>query len=374
VKIKNIIIYYPSFERGGVEKILVNISKFFIEKKINVNLVTIKNKNNNFLKQSRYFKITNIVVKKNFIFNRYTTSLACLLPLIRVMKSKNNADTIVHSMQSNILAIIAAKIFSFKVVARNSEDAISSTKHAEEKVFSKIIFLIKFLFYHIADGIITNSKGSANSLNKFLINKSLVKYIYNPYLTKNKILLAKKNNYKKKDIILTVGRLCKQKNFKDLILAFEIFQKKYTNYQLHIIGNGYEKKMLLNIIKELKLEKKVFLMGWQSKVDANYHKAKLFVLPSVYEGLGNVLIDAINHSVPCIATNCKSGPKEILDNGKGGYIVPVKNISALSDKMIFAIKNKKITQEKVKFSKKRLFRFNSETQSKKYLNYLNSIL
>ena len=115
-------------------------------------------------------------------------------------------------------------------------------------------------------------------------------------------------------------------------------------------------------------------MGWQSKVDANYHKAKLFVLPSVYEGLGNVLIDAINHSVPCIATNCKSGPKEILDNGKGGYIVPVKNISALSDKMIFAIKNKKITQEKVKFSKKRLFRFNSETQSKKYLNYLNSIL
>ena len=81
MKIKNIIIYYPSFERGGVEKILVNISKFFIEKKINVNLVTIKNKNNNFLKQSRYFKITNIVVKKNFIFNRYTTSLACLLPL-----------------------------------------------------------------------------------------------------------------------------------------------------------------------------------------------------------------------------------------------------------------------------------------------------
>ena len=374
MKIKNIIIYYPSFERGGVEKILVNLSKFFSEKKINVNLVTIKNKNNSFLKQNKFFKIFNIAVRKNFILNRYTTSLACLLPLIRAMKNKSNTDTIIHSMQSNVAAIIIAKIFGFKVVARNSEDPISSTKYAEEKIFSKIIFMIKFLFYHMADGIITNSKGSANSLNKFLFNKSLVRYIYNPYLTKEKIKLTKKKNYYKKNIILTVGRLCKQKNFKDLILAFKIFQKQYDNYQLHIIGDGYEKQKLFNLIKVSKLEKKVFLRGWKKKIENDYQKADLFVLPSIYEGLGNVLIDAINHSVPCIATNCKSGPKEILDNGKGGYIVPVKNISALSKKMIFAIKNKKITRKKIKFSKKRLFRFNSENQCKKYLNYLNNIL
>lgn len=374
MKIKNIIIYYPSFERGGVEKILVNISKFFIEKKINVNLVTIKNKNNNFLKQSKYFKITNIVVKKNFIFNRYTTSLACLLPLIRVIKSKNNTDTIVHSMQSNILAIIAAKIFGFKVVARNSEDAISSTKHAEEKVFSKIIFLIKFLFYHIADGIITNSKGSANSLNKFLINKSLVKYIYNPYLTKNKILLAKKNNYKKKNIILTVGRLCKQKNFKDLIIAFRNFHAKNPEYKLHIFGDGYEKVMLKNLINSLKLNNNVFLKGYRKDLKSEYKKAKLFVLPSIYEGLGNVLIEALNYSVPCISTNCKSGPSEILSYGRGGYIVPIKNIDALTKTLLNSINNYDTSIKKMKYGKKKLNRFLISTQSTKYLEELNSVL
>ena len=116
--------------------------------------------------------------------------------------------------------------------------------------------------------------------------------------------------------------------------------------------------MLLNIIKELKLEKKVFLMGWQSKVDANYHKAKLFVLPSVYEGLGNVLIDAINHSVPCIATNCKSGPKEILDNGKNGLIFKSNNSESLIENIILF--------EKLSNNELKVLKINAKKKSKEF--------
>ena len=181
-------------------------------------------------------------------------------------------------MQSNIFAIIISKIFGFKVVARNSEDPISSTKYADEKFFSKIIFVLKFLFYHLADGIITNSKGSANSLKKFLINKSIVKYIYNPYLTKKKLLLSNKKNYKRKNIILSVGRLTKQKNFVDLISAFKIFQKKYPSYELHIIGDGNEKNKLKNLVKNYKLEDKIFLEGWKKNIHNDYKKAKLFCI------------------------------------------------------------------------------------------------
>jgi len=374
VKIKNIIIYYQSFEKGGVEKILVNLSKYLIKKKINVNLVTIKNNNNNFLKENKYFKINNARVKKSLILNRYTTSFACLMPLIRIIKTKNNSDTVIHSMQSNVLAIIIAKIYGFKVVVRNSEDPISSTKYADEKFFSKIIFVLKFIFYHFADGIVTNSKGSENSLKKFLIRKSIVKYIYNPYLTEKKIVSSKKNNYQKKDIILSVGRLTKQKNFKDLIMAFKIFQSKNVNYKLNIIGDGSEKQNLKNIIKNHKLKGKVILSGWKKNIHNEYKEAKLFILPSIYEGLGNVLIDAVNYSIPCIATNCKSGPSEILDHGKGGYIVPINDYNSLAQKMTFAVKNKNITNQKIKFSKKRLFRFNSESQCAKYLKYLNKVL
>ena len=94
----------------------------------------------------------------------------------------------------------------------------------------------------------------------------------------------------------------------------------------------------------------------------------------MYEGLGNVLIDAINYSLPCVATNCKSGPNEILDHGKGGYIVPIDNSKALAKKMIFALDKTNISNKKIKYSQKRQFRFNSEKQCNKYLNYLDNIL
>ena len=72
------------------------------------------------------------------------------------------------------------------------------------------------------------------------------------------------------------------------------------------------------------MNKKIFLIGYEENLEKIYKQSKLFVLPSIYEGLGNVLIDALNFRLPCIATNCKSGPEEILCKGKAGYIVPIK--------------------------------------------------
>ena len=78
-------------------------------------------------------------------------------------------------------------------------------------------------------------------------------------------------------------------------------------------------------------------------------KSKLFVLTSLYEGLGNVLIDAVNHDVPCISTSCKSGPQEILLDGKGGYILKNNNVTELSNTMSYCIKNYDKAEKKIKF-------------------------
>ena len=75
-----------------------------------------------------------------------------------------------------------------------------------------------------------------------------------------------------------------------------------------------------------------------------------------------------------MATYCKSGPSEILDNGKGGYLVPINNSEILSKKINYVIENEKINKEKINFSKKRQKRFYCETQCEKYLNYLNKVL
>ena len=119
------------------------------------------------------------------------------------------------------------------------------------------------------------------------------------------------------------------------------FLKKYDNFKLFIIGDGYQKNYLQKIIDNKKLNKKVFLKGYKNNLNKYYKQAKLFVLPSVYEGLGNVLIDAINYSVPCVSTTCKSGPSEILCNGKGGELVPINNVDQLNHKMIKSIQRQK---------------------------------
>ena len=100
----------------------------------------------------------------------------------------------------------------------------------------------------------------------------------------------------------------------------------------------------------------------------------IFVLSSIYEGLGNVLIDAIKYNVPCVSTNCPSGPNEILLNGSGGYLVKPKSPKLLAKKMLFSIDYYQESLLKNSKAKKKLSRFLVVKNSKKYFNYLESFL
>ena len=285
----------------------------------------------------------------------------------------NNSNTIVHSMQSNFIPIVISKILNFKIVIRNSEDAIESIKYSENKFLSYLIFLLRFVFYNFADFIVTNSKGSAKSLEIFVINKKKIRHIYNPYVTEEMIKKSK-IKVKKKNIVMAAGRITIQKNFVFLIDAFKKSSLIKKGYILNIFGKGYLEKKIKLKLKSEKLNKSVFLKGWSKDLTQEYKKSKIFVLPSLYEGLGNVLLEAINYGLITVATNCKSGPKEILMNGKGGLIVPINNIEILAKTLDNIVLNEKIVKKKLNIAKKKLKRFDYKLQSEKYLNLLNSVL
>ena len=140
------------------------------------------------------------------------------------------------------------------------------------------------------------------------------------------------------------------------------------------MGDGELKDNLKDLVENLKLQNKVIFTGWKNNMDIYYKSSKLFVLNSIYEGLGNVVIDAVNYNLPIITTNCKSGPSEIIDNGKGGYMVPIQNPSKLASQIIYCLKNYKLSIKKSKYAKKRISRFLCETNSKKYLDFINYTL
>ena len=371
MKLKHIILYYPSMERGGVEVNLKHLIKYFTEKKIKVSLISskldlgdikIKKKNLYFIKTKSKFKFM-------LLPHRLQAAIFSIKNLISAFSKHEKNRSVVFSMQSSMISIIISKIFGMKVVARNSEDPISSTRYARNYFLAIIVFLLRFFIYNFANGILTNSYGSKKSLELFVLNKKKIKTIYNPYLLK----IKNNNKNKRKNIILSIGRLSKQKNFETLIRGFSIFVKKFPKFKLIILGDGPEKIKLNNLINDLNNQNKIFLKGWVKKTDKYFLSAKVFVLTSLYEGLGNVFIDAVNNEIPSIYTNCKSGPNEILLNKKGAYQIKLKDYEDLSQKLEQCIKNYSKSKVMIKNAKKKINRFYYKSTCPNYLNYLEKI-
>ena len=367
--LKKIIIFYPSFERGGVEIILLNLIKFFLKKKIEIVLITSNIKKGIFknkLFQSQILKVKSF----SLIPDRISKALGASKILVNELEKSDKRNTIVLSLQGSSLAIIVSKFFGFKIVVRNAEDAISSTFFAENRIQSSIILFLKIILYNLSDKIISNSKGSGNSLKKIFINKKKIFPIYNPYLKK----ISKKSKKKRFNNLLSVGRLTKQKDFYNLIISFSFIKDQIPNYKLIIIGDGHLKNELQNLVESLGLKKRIILTGWKKNLKKYYLNSKLFILNSVYEGFGNVLIDAINYDLPIITTNCKSGPNEIINYGKGGFVTPIRNPKLLSKKILFCITNYKLAQKKSIYAKKNIKKFDCEINCEKYFKLINKTI
>ncbi len=366
-KLKNLVVLYPTFGTGGVTNNLVNFVNFCTNKKIKVYLISDIKKKDKKLFGKNFIKFVNLNSRLlNIKSGRTLTSLFSILELVKLFNNLNSEKTIIFSFQSHILPIIISKIFSWKIIIRNSEDSIEATKFADDKFFAYFTLLLKFLFYRFSNGIITNSIKSKNSLDKLAKNKT--KLIFNPYL--KKIYHYKK--LKRKNLVLSVGRLCKQKNQSDIIRAFNIFLKKYPGFKLLIIGHGPHHKKLVNLSTKLKLNKNIKFLGRKTDIKKYYLKSKIFAFPSLYEGLPNVLIDSLNYNLPAISTRC-SGAEDILGKNYSEYI-PHNDYLSLAKKMINVINqydSKVLTMLKIR---KKLNKFMIKDQSLEYLKYCNQIL
>ena len=175
MKIKHLIVYYPSMERGGIENNLPILINYFAKKNIRVTLISSKfiKKNTNLkLKKITFLRIQS---KFNFLFipNRLITALAGVKKLLMALSYSKKNETVVLSMQSSMVSILVSRICGFKVVARNSEDALSSTLYADNYVLSYAVFILRFFIYNLATGILTNSYGSKHSLSFFIIKKKI---------------------------------------------------------------------------------------------------------------------------------------------------------------------------------------------------------
>ena len=170
-KLKKIIIFYPNSERGGVINNLIHISNY-LSNYYEIHLITdeknIKkfkfNKNIKFIQFERLNRAFNI-------FYKFFSTIKAAYTLYFNLRKNSKENTVVFSVQSHILAIIACKILNFRIIIRNSEDILASVLYADNYFKAVIIFILKFFTYNFSTKIITNSKKSLYSLKKIVFSK-----------------------------------------------------------------------------------------------------------------------------------------------------------------------------------------------------------
>ena len=140
-------------------------------------------------------------------------------------------------------------------------------------------------------------------------------------------------------VLVAAGRLVRQKGFDLLISAFATVSARHPDWRLRIFGWGAKRAKLAAQIEELGLTGQVTLEGPSRKLDEELTAASGYVLSSRFEGLPMVLLEAITAGVPAVAFDCPTGPREIIDDGRTGLLVPPQDVAALADGMTRLIEN-----------------------------------
>ena len=166
-------------------------------------------------------------------------------------------------------------------------------------------------------------------INKKIFDKDKISVLKDPIIDISKINVLKKANtinlFDKKKYFLSIGRFSKQKNFLFLIQCFNLIIKKYPQSNLLIIGEGELKSEIKILIDKLDLSEKIKILPFQKNIFNYLYQCECFILSSLWEDPGFVLIEAASLGIPIISSNCPNGPVEFLDNGNGGFLFKSNN-------------------------------------------------
>tara|TARA_B100000989_G_scaffold78401_1_gene55807 strand:- start:4304 stop:5401 length:1098 start_codon:yes stop_codon:yes gene_type:complete len=359
-----IILFMPHIDIGGVEKNFFLISNFLAKKRNNIVVLTISKKSKKFFNKNINF----ITFKSNFLEKISKRSKYILSLLLLTKEVLINKNLLVVSFQANVYCGLLSKLLGFKLIIRSNTSPDGWSKNIMKK------FLYK-MSLKAANKVIVNSNDFKKKIKKiFDVNAEC---IYNPLNKKEIINLSKKsvnfNFFNKKYLnVINVGRLEDQKDQMTLLKSIS-FLKKKMKIKLLIIGNGSMEKKLKYYIYKNDLDKNVKILHNISNPFPYFVKSDLFVLSSVFEGLPNVLLEALTLNKFVISTKCSTGPSEILSKGKGGILVPINDYKNLANKIVFFKRNNKNLKKKLLFAKKNLKRFDLNQNLNKFLRIVDKI-
>ena len=357
---KKIIFFCPSIEEGGVEKNLI----LTINKLINTYQISIITANKN--KKKKFSSKINFISPNliNFSNNlRVIKSIVCLFYGLVTLSNKS----IIISYESNLFAIILAKLLGCKIIVRSN----AHPKGYINNIFKLFIFKT---FFQLSNAVVVNSNEFKKSIDKALKIKSIVvynsldNYAYPIKLKIKNTFLQNKNCYK----LIAIGRIVEQKDYITMLKAMKLINNK-LKFKLIILGKGKLKNPLKKFCKNNELKNKIKFLGYKKNIFPYLQYSDCLILSSLYEGLPNVILEAISMKKLVISSDCPSGPSEILLKGRAGYLFKPKSYKELASKIYFSYKNKKISKKKIELASKTLKKYDIKKNTKEFIKVIESI-
>lgn len=348
---------------GGIEKQVTTLANE-LSKEYEVEIISLYD----ILSGESFYQLDD-KVKVKYIFNfgpnkdkikdalkkfKLITLIKQLCKAVKILYTKYfGLGKIIKNLNTDIL--ISSRIEFSKQIKRNDIITISQ-EHSfidNEKYIKKVRKSFKHIKY-----LIVMTKGAKEKYDEWLKNEKIKpEVIVIPNIIKeNKS--GKISNLNNRQII-SVGRLEDVKDFYTLILVFSVIVKKYPNYILKIIGEGSMREKLEEQIKKCNLQKNVILTGRRTENEINNEliKSDVFVLTSKSESFSLVLCEAMNFGVPCIAFDVDVGPREIIQDGKNGFLIENRNVDLMIERLDELLYN---------ISLRRFFGSNSYNVAKNY--------
>lgn len=357
--VKKIAFYINIIDCGGAERVMTNLANQFAWDGYEIVFIT------SYACEKEY-ELSKKVKRYNLSqgphqSSRISRNIERIWKLRKICKEEQPEVLISFMAEPNIRAILATLGLKTKVI-------ISVRNEPEREYAGRIHRFIGKRLLPLADGCVFQTEEAKCWFPQKLQKKSTI--IANA--VKQEFYV--KERRPKKHLIVSCGRLEKQKNYPLLLDAFRDVVHKFPDARLRIYGSGAMKEILEKIIDDYNLRESVELKGQTEDVPSALACADVFVMSSDYEGMPNALMEALAMGIPCVATDCPcGGPKALIKNQVNGFLVPIRDKDCLANVIVNLLDDESEKNEIGQVAKQEAQKYRSNVIFYEWQKYIDEI-